>query len=634
MKLTNFSKLTPPHVSTFLRLVAVSIGLLFLLRVLFFAFYWNSFHDTQWTDWLVGIYFDAITVFILFLPFAVIHFFPAPIHNNRVYRGFQAFYYFVVNIVLLVCNLIDLEYFKFTGKRSTFDLWTFMNGETNMGTLLWEFLAEFWWMWLIFGFFIWALWFVYKKRITPIDTSRPFVFLKQLIIFLVAIPLVVIVGRGGIQLRPLGVIEVTKFTKPSQTALVMNTAFSMIKSYGDKGLEDHQFFDEKTANELFNPIRTSKPAELLNDKTNVVILILESFGNEWLAFNNPDLGTSYTPFLDSLAGESWVFSQSFSNGKKSIEALPSILASMPSWMNTPYISSNYNGNKINTLPEILKSKGYETAFFHGATNGSMRFDSFSSLAGIDNYFGRTEYNNEDHYDQTWGILDEYFNPWSAKKMSELKAPFFASLFTLSSHHPYFVPKNRQKEIISGPEPIAASISYGDLSLRKFFEEAKKQPWYENTLFVLCADHTPASNSAHFNYRQEMYRIPIVFYHPSGKLPKEKRKDIFQHIDIMPTVLDLLNIETKYYAFGQSIFGKKERFALTYLEGVYYYFSGRFMINFSGNEVRNIFDLGNYHELTLGEQKEKKEDWVPKAEKLKAIIQRYNHDLIMNQTMVK
>ena len=168
-----------------------------------------------------------------------------------------------------------------------------------------------------------------------------------------------------------------------------------------------------------------------------MVLIVESFGNEWVGAAGAK--KSFTPFLDSLTTESLYFKNGIANGKKSIEAVPSIFASLPSLLEIPYISSQYGNNRIEGLPRILKKEGYTSAFFHGATNGSMKFNGFAAQAGFDHYYGRTEYNNEKHYDGSWGILDEYFNPWTARKLSTLKQPFLASLFTLSSHHPFYIP---------------------------------------------------------------------------------------------------------------------------------------------------------------------------------------------------
>ncbi|WP_300663595.1 LTA synthase family protein, partial [Fluviicola sp.] len=455
---------------------------------------------------------------------------------------------------------------------------------------------------------------------------------KELIAFFVIIPLFVLIGRGGMGLRPISSIDATLYTQPENSALVLNSAFTLLKSIGKDDLTEQHYFPEKEADQLFNPVRISEPQHILPDGTNVMIIMLESFGNEWVGkFNH---ATSFTPFLDSLLDKSWYFEYGISNGKKSIEAVPTISASMPTLMDNPYISSAYCNNQIESLPGILKKHGYSTGFYHGATNGSMRFNSFASQLGYQEYFGRFEYNNDKHFDKTWGILDEYFNPWTARQLTKMKAPFMANLFTLSSHHPYFVPEKWRSVVKKGSHPIAKSIHYGDISLRKFFEQAEKEPWFKKTLFVIVADHTPSSNSELYNQRTEMYRIPIAFYDPSGKLPRKREKAIFQQADIMPTVLDLVNIKTKYYSIGNSYFSKEPREAITYLEGAYYYFRGDKLLVYSNDKIRSLVNFTIRTENPQNLLPSKKEEAEKMAKRLKAIIQRYNHDLIHNQTVVR
>ena len=363
-----------------------------------------------------------------------------------------------------------------------------------------------------------------------------------------------------------------------------------------------------------------------------MILVLESFGKEFVGKLS---GTeTYTPYLDSLLGESMYFEYAFANGKKSNESIPAILASIPSLTNQPYSASQYGDNDIVALPSILKENGYSTAFFHGASNGSMLFDSFSKRAGMEFYFGRNEYGNDDHFDGTWAISDGYFNPWSAKKMSELKPPFCSLLFNTSSHHPYFVPMEFRKFTKKGSQDISASISYADYALRLFFEEAEKQDWFENTLFVFVADHSPGSNNPQYSLRNEMYRIPIGFYHPKGLIKAEKRTEIAQQLDIFPTILDLLNVKSTYYSFGSSLLQSTDKYGLAHLEGSYYYFNGEQMMVFSSDQAQNLLNftrgsleteesLPNYNRLVK-----------EKENRLKAILQRYSRDLVSNQTTVK
>jgi phosphoglycerol transferase MdoB-like AlkP superfamily enzyme len=430
-------------------------------------------------------------------------------------------------------NLMDIEYFKYTSKRSTFDLFAILGAGSDFAQLATTFIKDFWILLIFLVILITIAEWLYRKtnRFAVVTKTN----LKRVLFnFLVAIPLFVLIARGGFQLKPVGIMDASQFTNPENSAFVLNTPFTMLKSYGKERLEIKHYYSESEEKAIFNPIQTSHPQHILPDGTNVMIIMLESFGDEFVGeFNH---GISYTPFFDSLISQSLTFEYGIANGKKSIEAVPAIVASIPSLMDNPYISSPYGNNKIESLATILKRKGYESAFYHGATNGSMRFDGFAAQAGYDHYFGRYEYNNDAHFDKTWGILDEYFNPWTAKQMSNLKQPFFATLFTLSSHHPYYVPPNRRNIVKKGPQPICASISYGDYSLRKFFEEAKKQPWYDNTLFILVADHTPATNDKMYSQRRFMYQIPIVFYHPKKLIQAKREQIIFQQLDILPTVL--------------------------------------------------------------------------------------------------
>src|SRR5690606_14279042 len=138
--------------------------------------------------------------------------------------------------------------------------------------------------------------------------------------------------------------------------------------------------------------------------------------------------------------------------------------------------------------KLLGEKGYETAFFHGAPNGSMGFSAYMQLAGIKNYYGKNEYNNDDDFDGIWGIWDEPFMQFMAKKLDTFKQPFFSSFFSLSSHHPFKVPEHYAGKFPKGQLPLHEPIGYVDNALRQFFNTASKSEWYKNTLFVIVADH--------------------------------------------------------------------------------------------------------------------------------------------------
>lgn len=624
----------PEHVKTLLKRMFISVLLLYITRLIFFGFNYSAFPRLEFLDFFVALWFDLITVSLFFTPYYILFLLPIPIRGYRLHRLFFKVLFHITNALLIAPNLLDIGYFKYTSKRSTADLFTVLGAGNDFAQLLTSFLKDSWVILIIFALLLALSEYLYRKTQRSFETFltvKKGFYRTNFISMVVVIALLVLTARGGFGLRPTGIIEASKYSKGENTAFVLPTAFTMIKTMDQSSLIEVNYYSEKEVNRYFNPIQTSQPQHILPNKTNVMVIMLESFGREFIgAYNN---GKGYTPFLDSLIEVSLSFNNGFANGKKSIEAVPAILASMPTLMDSPYISSPYGDNTINSLPSILGKFGYESAFFHGATNGSMRFDAFAALCGFDHYFGRFEYNNDEHFDKTWGILDEYFNPWTAQKASELHEPFFGTLFTLSSHHPYFIPKHMRNKVKKGPQPICASINYGDYALKRFFEEARKQPWYKNTLFVILADHTPATETALYNTRTQMYRIPILFYHPGGLIKPQKSEQIFQQLDILPTILDLLNLETKYYSFGNSHFNNTDKEAITYIEGSYYYFKNNFMTTFTNEKARNLYDFTVMSTEIADSLASHSKEVKANEKRLKALIQQYNRDLIMNQTTV-
>jgi phosphoglycerol transferase MdoB-like AlkP superfamily enzyme len=625
--------LLPASTKSILVRLGFVLGLMTITRILFFLYNYDSFNEVVLTDWFAGAWFDLATIGLLFMPFITFSSLPHAWQKNWIIKLVKICCFFVPTVFIVAMNLLDTAYYNFTLKRSTSDLFAIVSAGNDVVQLLGSFFADYWLLVLIFLALLYGISVFYKRTdLSNYLQTGSKGALKQMIAFVVLIGLSVLFGRGGFILKPIDSIDASLFTKPENTALVLNSPFTLIKSIGNEDLIEKTYFPPDELKRLFNPMHTSEPQHILPGNPNIVIIMLESFGNEWVGkFNH---GESYTPFLDSLLDHCWYFEYGISNGKKSIEAVPTISASMPTLMDNPYISSGFSNNRLVGLPGILSKAGYSTAFYHGATNGSMRFNSFAAKLGYESYVGRYEYNNDAHFDKTWGILDEYFNPWTAKQISKLKQPFMANLFTLSSHHPYYVPPAWKNKVKKGPHPICKSIHYGDISLAKFFKQAKKEPWYKNTVFVLVADHTPSTNSALYSLRTKMYQIPIAFYDPTGRLKAKREKTIFQQADIMPTLLDLANIQTKYYSIGNSFYSKQPREGITYLEGVYGYFYHNRVLLFSNDKKRSLLDFTQStkhpEELLYKEPK-----MAAKMEqRLKAIIQRYNSDLIHNQTIVQ
>jgi phosphoglycerol transferase MdoB-like AlkP superfamily enzyme len=239
-------------------------------------------------------------------------------------------------------------------------------------------------------------------------------------------------------------------------------------------------------------------------------------------------------------------------------------------------TSIYGTNAITALPNLLKEKGYSTAFFHGGTNGTMSFDIFAAAAGYAQYFGRTEYNNDADYDGAWGIPDGPFLQYFAGELGRLNAPFCASVFTLSSHPPYTLPSSYRSALPGNASAVHKAVAYTDDALRRFFEKAASAPWYSNTLFVITADHASPDNfTRHYSSGIGEYAIPLIFYAPGDSTLRGTTFDApVQQIDIMPTVLQYLRYEKPFFAFGKSLFDSSaRRFVVTENNGAYQWIDG-------------------------------------------------------------
>lgn len=413
----------------------------------------------------------------------------------------------------------------------------------------------------------------------------------------------------------------------------------MVRTWNVSRLKEVSFYSDREVNQIYTPVHIPKTDTAAFKKQNVVVILLESFSKEVTGFYNRRLNNGtyegYSPFLDSLMQHSKIYWNSFANGRKSIDALPSILAGIPSGAD-PFVLTPYASDSIYSLPRILRDKGYHTSFFHGAPNGSMGFSALLKLLGVEHYYGKDEYNNDADFDGMWGIWDEPFFQYFANTLSTFKEPFFTTLFSVSSHHPFVVPEPYTNVFKKGPVPVLECIGYTDMALRKFFETAKQQPWFNNTLFVISADHATVTFHPEYETAWGDVAIPIVLYHPRDtSLTGVDSSRVIQQIDVMPTVLSYLNYQEPFFAFGKNVLDTNHQqlnFSVSYFNG-YRWIEGPYLLFFNGQTSRSLF---NYKEdpLFLNNLLDSEPQQVQIMEKhVKAFMQQYTNRLIRNQLVV-
>lgn len=616
-----------------------------LCRIGFYLFNAKMFPDISARQFLTimkgGLSFDISAVIYINLIFILLHIIPFEFRYNEVYQKVVKYLFFITNGIAIAMNGMDFVYYRFVDKRATADVFKTFQHDSNNTKVFFRFLFDYWPA-TLFTVFVWVLMVYLYNKVKPVKpgkVNKIAYYSVNILMIPVVIALVIGAARGGYKhsTRPITISNAARYVdSPRDVAIVLNTPFSIFRTFGKKPLVRYNFFDNDKLTKIYNPSYNPSNIKPFTNE-NVVIIILESFAREYVGSLNTTLegGTykGYTPFIDSLINVSMTFDVSIANGKKSIDAMPSILASIPS-LETPYTISHYANNQINGLPYLLKKKGYYSAYFHGAPNGSMGFDSFAKMAGFDDYIGLDQYPDKSDFDGMWGVWDEPFFKFFGEKLNTFKQPFLASIFSVSSHHPFKVPEKYAGKFKKGPAPILEVIGYSDYALRELFNQISKSPWYKNTLFVLTADHTNESVHKEFQNNFGAYCVPIIFFKPGSDLRGIKPR-IAQQIDIMPTILSYLNYDEPYVAFGNNLFDDSYvPFAFNTNGSTYDLYMNDHILEMIDNKPVGLYnykkDLFLENSL-LGKEPELQSQM---EDKLKAVIQTYNSRLIDNNMVIR
>ncbi len=617
-----------------------------LSRIGFYLYNKNLFNEIPLGKFMRimagGLKFDISAILYTNLLFFFLYLIPQPYRYHKIFESILKWIFYIFNTIILATNVIDFIYYKFTLRRTTFKIFSEFKNEQNGIKFFFKFIYDYWYAVIFWLCLVALMIFLFKKvKIKKPKFKNPlFFYTSGLAMMLLFIYLMVGGLRGGFRhsTRPITLSNAGKYVDtPDEMAIVLNTPFSIYRTIGKTALKEKKYFKSSDKlHKIYNPIYLPDTTKQFK-YNNVVVIILESFAKEYFGFYNPHLddGTykGYTPFLDSLMEQSRVYWYSMANGRKSIDVLPSVLTSIP-FVKTPFVLSYYSGNKLNSIASLLKDKGYNTSFFHGAPNGSMGFQSFVNLVGVDHYYGLSEYGTNKEWDGMWGAWDEDFLNYFADMLDTISEPFFSTFFSVSSHHPFKVPEKYEGKFPLGTKPIHQCIHYTDHSLKQFFSKVSKMPWYDSTLFVITADHSFYQVS-HPEYKtiQGKFSVPLFFYHPSDDLSGVDY-DLAQQIDIMPTVLNYLNFDKPYIAFGKNLFDTSEtRFNINVLNEVYQIYMGNYMIQYNEKEILSLYNFKE-DSLFLNNLKGTLPDVEEKLlEKIKAFIQEYNHRMINDELTI-
>ena len=578
----------------------IAFALMMLCRIIFIAANSNFYGDIDFSHYLTlfkgGIKYDFAAIFYLTAVAFFMMIMPFKFALNATYRKVAKYFFIIPMAIGIFANIFDTAFFPFNGRRTNFSFFSEFQNENNLVGIFFGGLLDYWYLVLAAAALIFVLIkFYYNPKVSAENFPVRKYALKTLPATLLCIYFFMAGLRGSLIIdndhRPMNMNNANEYIRKSnESAIVLNTPYCILRTMGKISFSNPEYFSADELERIYTPVHYPTPRGEFK-KMNVVIIILESFGKEYSGLFNGNEG--YTPFLDSLYQQGLTFINSFATGRKSIDAMPSILAGIP-YLTDHFFMSMYSNNKVNSIASLLKSKGYYTAFYHGAPNGSMGFLHFSRLAGFDDYYGMTEYCNDqsfnamDDFDGHWAIWDEEFLQYYAKSMGEIQQPFVTTCFTATSHNPFRIPERYKERFPEGPQPITKCIQYTDNALRLFFNRMRQYPWYENTLFVITADHTNQTLSREYTTDRNVFKVPILFYQPGGI--KKMSEKLFCQADITPTILDYLNFDKPYIAFGNSYFNDTNTvgYVVNFSEPLYQISMDKYFLQFNGTKETGFY----------------------------------------------
>jgi phosphoglycerol transferase MdoB-like AlkP superfamily enzyme len=530
-------------------LFMLGMVVMLLLRVIFWLYNYRFFPivstGEQFRILYAGSRFDASSLAYLLLPALLLYAFYA-ITAKRIWWTILIWLVRLCLWFLIITTLFDAGFYSFSFSRS------------DVHTL--EFAGDSWKVFrsaplhylslIITGIVL--MWTVHQllKRIyyrymlsTPLPPRQLLILLPVTVFFVIAL--------RGLNARPLSPLSVSLYTNTNFASVVTNniqtTVYSLFRKTNTGLYEPQQYmpFTEAQQEVPFVQQFVTGAAK----RQNVVIFILESFARAYLEKGNPYKAS--TPFLDSIMAHSFYCTNAYANGAMSVNGVQAILSGIPAIYDYNIDNSGYYQNFTRAMPAVFKERGYGTFFYYGASKDHFGLEKLSRRFGIGHYLSEDDYNKPPQHNGVWGIHDSAFYRFTVDDLAKRQEPFFATVFNVSSHYPYVIPKEYRSKFPKGTTAASQAISYVDLSLQRFFEQAQKSNWYQNTLFVFVADHWNKEDGQMNAEGSGRYQIPLFIYKPDGSL-KKTYTAVTDQVSVYPTLMQLTGYQQKFNSFGRSM----------------------------------------------------------------------------------
>jgi phosphoglycerol transferase MdoB-like AlkP superfamily enzyme len=526
----------------------------------------------------IGLRFDLSTAAYVMVPVSVFMFIPYVSLKERYLKALSLFNFFLLALVTIYL-FVDLLYYPFSLRHLSFELF---NTKGDIMPVVKIGFAEYGFQVLCLVLFITALGAAYYAvirrvvgRTSPDGYSLTRKVILDAVSFVVVLTLSIILARGGLQMKPLKYSDAFALNSPFLGQLALNGLYTTMRTYYSmkenremkgwekracsreealqKGREMIVDAQRENIHEPNYPLYRSftyDPGEFR--RLNVVIFIMESWSSRYVGASGGE--EDATPFFSRLSKEGVSFRNFFANAQRSIEAISAIITSIPPSGGMVLSQSGaLSQMPVRFLPSLLGEKGYRSFFIHGAKRGSMGFSALVRQTGIEQYISKEDILKEGGRDDgVWGIYDEDTFLYGHRLFEAQTTPFFAVIFSLSSHTPYKLPEERF-HFYTPEKPFydfLNSLRYSDYALSRFFDAARNAPYFPNTVFIIVGDHTEGKSAG--SSLSQRYSVPCLIYAPHYVDPMRITKTV-THVDLAPTLLDILRSSDNHASFGQSAF---------------------------------------------------------------------------------
>jgi phosphoglycerol transferase MdoB-like AlkP superfamily enzyme len=413
-------------------------------------------------------------------------------------------------------------------------------------------------------------WFWRKViSLTPTPPKRPWLRLVLLPVIFVSM---LVLGRGGFSGKPISVGEAFFSDSLAQGYLALNGAFAMSRAIIEEPPPLKSFMSQEQATDLVQQYLAGGTARFTQKdyplfqrghaannkaKPNVVVLMLESWGAVHIDAVRQQMGLpplGVTPNFDALVKRGRLYTQFYANGQRSIQGAAAILASQPTFPSMPFLGEGMEQNRLSFIGELARAQGYETFFLQSSDHGSLRFDAVAARAGFTTYLGAQEIPNlheQPKAASTWGTWDHNTFQAAHQLFAKAKQPFLGFVFTSSTHVPWLIPDQRWHKYTgtSDRDAFLNSLYYADWALGEFIEAAKKAGYYDNTIFILTADHANEFVE-HADIVPNLFHIPLLITGPGIKNGIDN--SLGSQFDILPTLIDAGGWGSDYAGLGRSL----------------------------------------------------------------------------------